>query len=367
MSRPFRAEHIGSLPRPERLMAARADYEKRKLLREELTRIEDECVTEAIALQERSGIHVITDGEYRKRGWREFFYDKVEGFGPGTVDRDFPIRLADGSFAPMPREPEVSAKLKRRGPLTADDFERTKSITTKTLKATLPTPSISHFFPGDRVLTRGVYQSREQLVYDAAAILREEIADLAARGCTYVQLDEVPLAVLCDPANVETSRKRGDNPEKLIDLYIDGINEVVKDRPRQISIGVHLCRGNFAQGMADGGYEPIAERLFNRLDVDGFFLEYDTPRSGDFRPLRHLPKPRRAVLGLVSTKIAELENKDAIKRRLDEASKVIELDRLCLSPQCGFASIPTRVSGMAMEMTERKLTLIAEIAREVWG
>jgi 5-methyltetrahydropteroyltriglutamate--homocysteine methyltransferase len=368
MDRPFRAEHIGSLPRPERLMAARAEYEKRKLPRDELTRIEDECVAEAIAMQERSGIDVITDGEYRKRGWREFFYDKVEGFGPDTVEREFPIRLYDGSFAPPIREPKVTAKLKRREPLTADDFERAKKMTSRTLKATLPTPSISHFFPGDRVLTRDVYANREQLLQDAAAVLREEIADLAARGCSYVQMDEVPLAVLCDPANIETSRKRGDNPEKLIDLYIDAINDVIKDRPQQMSIGVHLCRGNFAQGMADGGYEPIAEKLFNRLNVDGFFLEYDTPRSGDFRPLRHLPKPRRAVLGLISTKVAELENKDAIKRRLDEASKVIELDRLCLSPQCGFASIPARAGlGMPMEMTERKLRLIAEIARDVWG
>ena len=368
MNAPYRAEHIGSLPRPERLMTARGNYQRGTISRADLVRVEDECIAEAIAMQERAGIDVITDGEYRKRGWREFFYDKVEGFGPETVEREFPIRLADGTFAPLVREPKVTAKLKRREPLTADDFDRAKGMTTKPLKATLPTPSISHFFPGDRVLSRDVYRDREELLHDAATVLREELADLASRGCQYVQLDEVPLAVLCDPANQETARRRGDDPDKLIDLYIKAINEVIKDRPRHMTIGVHLCRGNYAQGMADGGYEPIAEKLFNELNVDGFFLEYDTPRAGDFSPLRLLPKTRKAVLGLISTKIADLENKDTVKRRIDEATKFIELDRICLSPQCGFASIPARAGlGMPMQTTERKLALIAEIAREVWG
>jgi 5-methyltetrahydropteroyltriglutamate--homocysteine methyltransferase len=349
-------------------MTARYDYQSGKISREDLTKVEDECIAEAIAMQERSGIDVITDGEYRKRGWREFFYDKVEGFGPETVERDFPIRLADGTLAPMVREPTVTAKLRRREPLTAGDFDRAKGMTAKPLKATLPTPSISHFFPGDRVLSRDVYRDRDELVYDAAAVLREEVADLASRGCQYVQLDEVPLAVLCDPANMEMARRRGDDPDKLIDLYIKSINEVIKDRPQGMTIGVHLCRGNYAQGMADGGYEPIADKLFNELDVDGFFLEYDTPRAGDFHPLRHLPSPRKAVLGLISTKVPTMESKDAIKRRIDEAAQIVDLERLCLSPQCGFASIPARAGlGMPMQLTERKLALIVEIAHEVWG
>jgi 5-methyltetrahydropteroyltriglutamate--homocysteine methyltransferase len=197
--------------------------------------------------------------------------------------------------------------------------------------------------------------------------LREEIADLASRGCNYVQLDEVPRAVLCDPANREVVRRRGEDPEQLIDLYIESINQSIAARPEKMSIGLHLCRGNFAEGMADGGYEPIAEKLFNALNVDGFFLEYDTPRAGGFDPLRYLPKPRKAVLGLISTKIVEMEDKDAVKRRIDDAAKFLELDRLCLSPQCGFASIPARAGvGMPMQMTERKLALIVEIAREVW-
>ena len=367
MSPPYRAEHIGSLPRPERLMLARRQHEAGTLSAEDLVRIEDECIADAIAMQERAGIDVITDGEYRKRGWREFFYDKVEGFGPDIVDRDFPIRLSDGTLAPLIKEPKVTAKLKRREPLTANDFARARAMTAKPIKATLPTPSIAHFFPGDRVLDRKVYGNREELLRDAAAVLREEIADLNSRGCSYVQLDEVPLAVLCDPANMDVARKRGDDPKELIDLYINAINEAVRDRPQHMTIGVHLCRGNFAEGMADGGYEPIAEKLFNRLDVDGFFLEYDTPRAGDFAPLRHLPKPRKAVLGLISTKIAATEDKDAVKRRIEEATKYVDVDRLCLSPQCGFASIPARAGlGMPMQATERKLALIVEIAREVW-
>jgi 5-methyltetrahydropteroyltriglutamate--homocysteine methyltransferase len=348
-------------------MLARRQYEAKTLSKAELVAVEDECISEAIAMQERAGVDVITDGEYRKRGWREFFYDKVEGFGPDMVDRDFPIRLSDGTFAPLIKEPKVTAKLKRREPLTADDFARVRAMTAKSIKATLPTPSISHFFPGDRALDRDVYRNREELLHDAAAVLREEIADLGSRGCSYVQLDEVPLAVLCDPANMDVARKRGDDPEGLIDLYIDAINESLKDRPGHMTIGVHLCRGNFADGMADGGYEPIADKLFNRLNVDGFFLEYDTPRAGDFAPLRHLPKPRKAVLGLISTKIADMENKDLVKRRIEEAAKFVDLDRLCLSPQCGFASIPARAGlGMPMQITERKLSLIAEIARDVW-
>ncbi len=212
-------------------------------------------------------------------------------------------------------------------------------MTARPIKANLPTPSVAHFFTGDAVLDRAAYGDREELMDDLARIMREEIADLGARGCTYLQMDEVPLAVICDPKNMDVVRARGDDPDELIDLYIDAINHSIIDRAADMTVCVHLCCGNHAQGMADGGYEPIAERMFDRLDVDGYFLEYDTPRAGDFTPLRHLPKPKRAVLGLVSTKVPELETVDALKRRIDEATKFIELERLCLSPQCGFASV----------------------------
>jgi 5-methyltetrahydropteroyltriglutamate--homocysteine methyltransferase len=241
-------------------------------------------------------------------------------------------------------------------------------MTRRPIKANLPTPSVAHFFTGDAVLDRTAYGNREELMADLARIMREEIADLAARGCTYLQMDEVPLAVICDPNNMEVVRKRGDDPDDLIDLYLEAINNSIKARPANMTVCVHMCRGNYAQGMASGGYEPIAERMFNGLDVDGYFLEYDTTRAGDFSPLRHLPKPRKAVLGLVSTKLPELESTDALKRRVEDAARFIEVDRLCLSPQCGFASVPARAGrGFAPDLTERKLALVVQVARDIWG
>jgi 5-methyltetrahydropteroyltriglutamate--homocysteine methyltransferase len=365
---PYRAEHVGSLPRPERLMAAREQYAAGKLRTIQLTHVEDECIREAVAMQERVGIGAITDGEYRKRGWREFLYDKCDGFGPEMVERAFPIRLYDGTTAPPIREPKITARLKKREPLSADDFSALKTMTRGPIKANLPTPSVAHFFTGDTVLDRAAYGDREELMDDLARIMREEIADLAARGCTYLQMDEVPLAVICDQRNMEVVRARGDDPDELIDLYIDAINHSIIDRPAEMTVCVHMCRGNYAQGMADGGYEPIAERMFDRLDVDGYFLEYDTPRAGDFSPLRHLPKPKKAVLGLVSTKVPEIETVDALRRRIDEATKFIDLDRLCLSPQCGFASVPARAGrGFPMDLTERKLARVVEVAEQVWN
>ena len=266
MKPPYRAEHVGSLPRPERLMAAREQHSAGKMPKTELAQIEDECIREAVTMQERVGIGAITDGEYRKRGWREFLYDKCDGFGPETVERAFPIRLYDGTTAPPIREPKVTAKLKRREPLSAGDFSVLKTMTRGPIKANLPTPSVAHFFTGDAVLDRTAYGNREKLMDDLARIMREEIADLAARGCTYLQMDEVPLAVICDPKNMEVVRARGDDPDKLIDLYLDAINHSIIDRPANMTICVHMCRGNYAQGMADGGYEPIGHHRLDEID-----------------------------------------------------------------------------------------------------
>jgi 5-methyltetrahydropteroyltriglutamate--homocysteine methyltransferase len=338
------------------------------LSRTELLRIEDECIRDAVAMQERVGIGAITDGEYRKRGWREFLYDKCDGFGPETVERAFPIRMFDGTTLPTVREPKVTKALARREPLSADDFASLKQMTRRPIKANLPTPSVAHFFTGDVVFDRAVYPNAKALMDDLTRIMREEIADLAKRGCTYLQMDEVPLAVICDPANMEIVRRRGDDPEKLVDLYIDAINDSIRDRPPTMTVCVHMCRGNAGHGMASGGYELVAERMFNRLDVDGFFLEYDTSRAGDFQPLRYLPKPKKAILGLMTTKDATVEPVDALKRRIEEATQFVDLDRLCLSPQCGFASVPSRVrQSMSMDQVERKLARIVEVARDVWG
>ncbi|HKD37374.1 MAG TPA: 5-methyltetrahydropteroyltriglutamate--homocysteine S-methyltransferase, partial [Pirellulales bacterium] len=364
---PYRAEQVGSLPRPERLMVAREDFAAGKISRAELTQIEDESIRVAVAMQERVGIGAITDGEFRKRGWREFLYDKCGGFGPDTVERDFPFTTFEGTVVPPRPEPKIMTKLARREPLSANDFSALQKMTRKQIKANLPTPSVTHCFIGDAAFDRGAYADRVQLMDDLARIMREEIADLASRGCTYLQMDEVPLAVICDPKNMEVIRKRGDDPDELIDLYIDAINNSLRDRPASMSVCVHMCRGNMGHGMASGGYEPIAERMFNRLNVDGFFLEYDTPRAGDFAPLRHLPKPKKAVLGLMTTKKPEVETADSLKRRLEEATKYVDLDRLCLSPQCGFASVPIRGRGLTMDDAERKLARIVEVANDVWG
>jgi 5-methyltetrahydropteroyltriglutamate--homocysteine methyltransferase len=201
---------------------------------------------------------------------------------------------------------------------------------------------------------------------DLSRVMREEIDDLATRECTYLQIDEVPIAVLCDPKNREVIRQRGEDPEELIDNYIDAINESIREKPVDMSVCVHLCRGNRDHGMADGGYEPVAERLFNKLNVDGFFLEYDTPRAGDFTPLRFVPKRKRVALGLVSTKVADLESVESLKRRIDEAARSIPIEQLCLSPQCGFAS-SSRATPLPMDLVERKLARVVEVAAEVWG
>jgi 5-methyltetrahydropteroyltriglutamate--homocysteine methyltransferase len=248
-------------------------------------------------------------------------------------------------------------------PASRESLERSSVV--RPTKANLPTPSIAHL-SGDRLLDRSVYPDRKMFLADLAGVMREEIVDLRQRGCTYLQMDEVPIAVLCDPKNRETVRRRGEDPEELVDNYIWAINESIKERPTNMTVCVHLCRGNRGHGMADGGYEPVADRLFNELNVDGFFLEYDTPRAGDFAPLRFVPRgTKRVVLGLVSTKLPDLESADMLKTRIDEAAQFVPLEQICLSPQCGFAS--SARSGLATDVVERKLARIVEVAVEVWG
>jgi methionine synthase II (cobalamin-independent) len=238
-------------------------------------------------------------------------------------------------------------------------------MTTRPIKANLPTPSIAHF-GGDASFDHAVYPDRQAYFAALTAVMREEIADLARRGCTYLQMDEVPIAVLCDPKNQQRVRERGENPNGLIDTYIDAINESIKDRPAGMTVAVHMCRGNLGHGMADGGYEPVADRLFNLLDVDGFFLEYDTPRAGDFAPLRFMPKDKTVVLGLVSTKNTRIETAAELKSRIEDASRYVSLDRLCLGPQCGFSCGFTG-SPMTYESQTQKLQRIVEVARAVWN
>ena len=364
--KPFRAEQVGSFPRPPELIAARAEHAAGRIPLAELRRVEDKAVREIVAMQERVGIGAVTDGEFRRASWRDAPFEHLNGFTEDRSETDFTFRLFDGSTRKAGPVPSVTGKISRREPMTADTFEMLKGMTKAVPKANLPTPSVTHFFRGKAAIDPKVYPDTDQFFADVAAAYRDEVADLAARGCTYLQMDEVPLAVICDPANKEIVRSRGEDPDKIIDAYIDVINQSLRDRPKTMAVALHMCRGNMGHGMADGGYDAIADKLFGRLDVDGYFLEYDTPRAGDFEALRFMPKGKRAAIGIVSTKLREIEDADTLKRRIDQAAKSIDLDQLCLCPQCGFSS-NAGTGTFPLDVVERKLARIVEVATEVWG
>ena len=363
---PFRAEHVGSFPRPERLVKARDDHAAGKLTLADLRKIEDEAVREVVAMQERVGVGAITDGEFRRISWRDAPFEHFDGFTKERYEADFTFRLFDGSTRKAGPVPSVTGKLRRATPMTADTFEMLKGMTRKLPKANLPTPSVTHFFRGRAQIDKNLYPTIEGYLADVSRLYREEVADLAARGCKYLQMDEVPLALLADENIRGIVKKRGEDPERIIDLYIDAINDSIEGRPKDMAIAVHMCRGNQGHGMSDTGYEPIADKMFNRLNVDGFFLEFDTPRAGDFEPLRFLPKGKKAALGLVTTKRPEVESADELKRRIDEAAKFADIDRLCLCPQCGFSS-NVGTGRFTLGQVEAKLARIVEVAHDVWG
>ena len=364
--RPLRAEHVGSFPRPDALIKAREAHAAGKVELPELRRAEDEAIREVVAMQERVGVGAITDGEFRRTSWRDAPFEHFGGFTQERFEADFTFRLFDGTTRKAGPVPAVVGKIKRREPMTADHFEMLTGMTKGLAKANLPTPSVTHFFRGKAGLDPKVYPDLDQFFDDVARAYREEVADLAARGCKYLQMDEVPLAVICDPRNREIVRSRGEDPEKVIDAYIDVINAAICDRPVDMAVALHMCRGNQGHGMADGGYAAIADRLFGRLDVDGYFLEYDTPRAGDFDALRFIPKGKRAAIGIISTKLPEVEQADALKRRIQEASRFLDLDQLCLCPQCGFSS-NVGTGKFALDTVERKLARMVEVADQVWG
>ncbi len=363
---PFRADHVGSLLRSPELIDAHTANLQGRLPAEDLHALEDAAIADAIAMQERVGLDAITDGELRRNNWRDRFFEQVDGFSSHKVESSFIFTDYSGEQRRGMPVPVVVGKLKRRASLTADDFAFLRDRTKRTAKATIPAPSANHFFSGDASLKGSPYRDRKAFFADVTAIYREELADLARLGCTYLQIDEVPIAVLCDPKNQARVRERGEDPQALIDDYIEAINDMVRERPPGMTVCVHLCRGNAGHGQASGGYDPVAERLFQRTQVDGFFLEYDTERAGDFGPLRHLPKNKVAVLGIISTKLRELEPVDDVKRRIEDASRYVDLDRLCLSPQCGFAS-GYNVDRLTLADQERKLAHMVKIANEVWN
>ena len=364
---PFRADHVGSLIRPRELREARHAHLDGKLPPMELRAIEDRLVREVVALQERVGLQAVTDGEFRRTSFREVLFQSMAGFSKERVETDFSFSYADGSTRRATPVPKVVSLLQRSGSMAAVDFKFLKTVTKATPKVMLPAPSLAHWFVGDRVFAGGPYADAREYMADIARIYREEIAELASLGCTYVQIDEVPIPVMCDPNVQATIARRGEDAMALVDLYADTINDAIRERPAGMTVVVHMCRGNEGvAGLGSGGYDAVAERVFGRLEVDGYLLEYDTPRAGDFAPLRFLPKDAIAVLGLVSTKVTELETKNALMRRIDEAARVIDLDRLGLCPQCGFATL-YRYDRMGLDLQERKLELLVATARDIWG
>jgi len=351
---PFRAEHIGSLLRPRRLLENPA--------------LADECIAEAIAWQERLGLGVVTDGEFRRESWRLGFVAKVRGFERADAVGDVDLQHDDaGNVQRVGAAPVAVEKVRRVGPIVADEVAFARTCTSHVVKATLPAPSYLHYPRGKYCVDPKAYPDLEEFFDDVVAIYREEVAALHAAGGRYLQIDEVAQPLLCDENLRAAVKARGDDPDRLIDLYIDLINRIVRSRPAGMAIGVHMCRGNaMGRWIAAGGYERIAERTFNTLEADAFFLEYDTERAGGFEPLRFIPKGKRVVLGLVSTKVPVLEEKDFLKRRIDDAAKFFPKENLSISPQCGFAS-HQKGSGLSFAQQEAKLRLVVETARAVWG
>src|SRR5438132_2941255 len=363
---PFRADHVGSFLRPKFLLDAREQFRTGAIDAGKLRVVEDEAIRGIVKFQEELGLRGVTDGEFRRAYFHIDFLTQLEGVETkGGIHVKFHSAKGEVDFEPPVMQ--VTGKVRHTKPIQRADFEFLKSATMRTPKVTIPSPTMLHFRGGRGAIVQAAYPDLKQFYADVAAGYADELKSLGAAGCTYVQLDDTNLAYLCDPKMREGARQRGDDPNELPRRYAKLINVAIADRPAGMRICTHLCRGNFKSAwVAEGGYEPVAEVLFNELDVDGYFLEYDDERSGDFRPLRFLPKGKTMVLGLVTTKLDALESKDAIKRRIDEAAKYAPLDQFCLSPQCGFSST---VHGNAIhrEAQAAKLRLIGEIAREVWG
>jgi len=365
---PFRADHVGSLLRPPRLLRARDDFAAGRISAAELRSAEDQEIPGVIRMQEEVGLQSATDGEFRRASWHMDFIYALGGVSkaPGHLAVKFHNAAGDIEFTPA--SIHVDGKIRIDETIFADAFTFLKShVTTAVPKLTIPSPNMVHYRGGPAMLDPAVYPEMEPFWADLAAAYADQVARLGALGCTYLQFDDTSLAYLNDPAQRAGITGRGEDAARLHLRYIAQINAAVQDRPAGMAITAHLCRGNFRSSwVASGGYDFVAEALFSGLDVDGFFLEYDDERSGGFAPLRFVPPGKLIVLGLVTTKRPELESKDDLKRRVDEAARFVPLDQLCLSGQCGFAST---VEGNALTHDEQaaKLRLIVETAHDIWG
>ena len=365
---PFRADHVGSFLRPKFLLDARDRFfVKKEITAAQLRAVEDQAITETVKFQQNVGLKSITDGEFRRT---YFHIDFLEQLGGVKTDIPVTVKRPDGTEELAPPVIRVIDKVRHAKNIQLADFRYLRSQVAPGLtpKVTIPSPTMLHFRGGRAGISKEAYPELEPAFYDdVAKAYGEELKSLADAGCTYVQLDDTNMAYLCDEKMREAARQRGDDPDELPHRYAKFINKVVSYKPKGMTLAMHLCRGNFKSTFAaQGNYEPVAEALLAEMNLDAFFLEYDDDRSGDFRPLRFLKPGKIVVLGLVTTKFGELETKDSLKRRIDEATRYVPLEQLCLSPQCGFSST-VHGNNIAVEDQRRKLTLVLETAREVWG
>ena len=366
-SPPFRADHVGSFLRPKILLGARESFRAGALDAEELRAVEDEAIRDVVRFQEDLGLQGITDGEFRRTYFHTDFLLQLDGVeeAGGTQVKFHQHGGKELEYAPPVMK--ITGKVEHARDIQRRDYEFLASCTNRTPKVTIPSPTMLHFRGGRDAIDTDTYPDLDNFYDDLAAAYRAEIASLADAGCRYVQLDDTNLAYLCDDAQRANARARGMDPDALPRLYADIINASIRDKPDDMTVCVHLCSGNFRSSWAaEGGYEPVAEVLFNSLNVDGYFLEYDDPRSGDFAPLRHVPKGKTVVLGLVTTKLGELESADEIRARIDGAARHMPIDQMALSPQCGFSST-VHGNDIAVEQQAAKLRLVIDVAEQVWG
>ena len=367
---PYRADHVGSLLRPPELLRAREEHAAGRLGAEELRAVEDEAIRDAVRLQEEVGLRSATDGEFRRASWHMDFIYSLDGISKVVDDTlHVQFRNAQGTIEYAPPSLHVGDRLGVSETIFGEAFEFLRSCVSEaqTPKLTIPSPSMVHYRGGRAAIDQSVYPDMEGFWADLTAAYRDEVRRLADLGCTYLQFDDTSLAYLNDPEQREHVRAIGGDAEHQHETYIRHINEALAERPEGMAVTTHMCRGNFRSSwVAEGGYDFVAEALFNELAVDGFFMEWDDARSGGFEPLRFVPKGKVVVLGLVTTKSGELEDRDMLLRRIEEAATHVDLEQLCLSPQCGFSST-VEGNALSREQQADKLRLVVEVAREVWG
>jgi 5-methyltetrahydropteroyltriglutamate--homocysteine methyltransferase len=360
---PFRADMVGSLLRTAALKEARQKRHQGEISDQALKEVEDREIRSLIKRQEEIDLQAVTDGEFRRAYWHFDFLEHLDGVT--SVEADSGMNFKGG--VGITKALRITGKIGFSNHPMIEHFRFVIDNTDRVAKMTIPGPSMLHYRGGRKMMNMGVYPEMDEFYADVGTAYNKAVHAFYDAGCRYLQLDDISFAYLCDPEQREMLRQRGDNPEKQPEIYAGMVREALKDKPDDLTITMHLCRGNFRSTfIASGGYEPVAEVLFNSMPVDGYFMEWDTDRAGGFEPLRFLPKGKTVVLGLVTSKTGTLEQKDDVKRRIDEATKYVDLDQLCLSPQCGFASTEEG-NVLAEDEQWAKLRMIVEIAEEVWG